>query len=82
MRHGCSILMAYLLTGYWYQVNSAKAVDKDVKVLKAKLSDEGVLDMSLEAKVLEWQGKGFSITILIFHLVLILRSYRKLKPHY
>lgn len=39
-------------------MNSAKAVDKDVKVLKAKLSDEGVLDMSLEAKVVEWQGKG------------------------
>ncbi|RWR75957.1 Kinetochore protein Nuf2 [Cinnamomum micranthum f. kanehirae] len=29
------------------QVNYAKAVDKDVKVLKAKLSDEGVLDMSV-----------------------------------
>ncbi|PON83922.1 Kinetochore protein Nuf [Trema orientale] len=39
------------------QVNSAKSVDKDYKSLKAKLSDEGVLDKSLEAKLLERQGK-------------------------
>ncbi|KAF8404187.1 hypothetical protein HHK36_009069 [Tetracentron sinense] len=39
------------------QVNSAKSIDKDVKVLKAKLSDDGVLDMSLEAKLVERQGK-------------------------
>ncbi|OVA19007.1 Kinetochore protein Nuf2 [Macleaya cordata] len=39
------------------QANSAKTIDKDVKVLKAKQSDEGVLDMSLEAKLVERQGK-------------------------
>ncbi|KAH7543627.1 kinetochore protein NUF2 homolog [Ziziphus jujuba] len=39
------------------QVNSVKSVDKDLKVLKAKLSDEGVSDKTLEAKRLEWQGK-------------------------
>ncbi|KAF8377250.1 hypothetical protein HHK36_030625 [Tetracentron sinense] len=38
-------------------VNSAKSIDKDVKVLKAKLSDDGVLDMSLKAKLVERQGK-------------------------
>ncbi|KAF8404181.1 hypothetical protein HHK36_009062 [Tetracentron sinense] len=40
------------------QVNSAKSIDKDVKVLKVKLSDDGVLDMSLEAKLVERQGKA------------------------
>ncbi|KAI3445639.1 hypothetical protein Pfo_002304 [Paulownia fortunei] len=39
------------------QVNSAKSVDKDVKVLKSKLSDEGVLIKSLEAKLVELQSK-------------------------
>ncbi|XXG58928.1 hypothetical protein AAC387_Pa04g1109 [Persea americana] len=55
----CKKLSKYLveMQALQEQVNSAKAVDKDVKVLKAKLSDEGVLDMSLEAKVVEWQGK-------------------------
>ncbi|KAK9270186.1 hypothetical protein L1049_025762 [Liquidambar formosana] len=40
------------------QVNTAKSVEKDVKVLKAKLSDEGVLDKSLEVKLVERQGKA------------------------
>lgn len=40
------------------QVNSAKSVDKDYKALKAKLSDDGVIEKSLEAKLLERQGKG------------------------
>ncbi|GAB4848113.1 hypothetical protein Ancab_002777 [Ancistrocladus abbreviatus] len=40
------------------QVNSAKTIEKDVKQLKAKLSDEGITDKSLEAKVLERQGKA------------------------
>lgn len=40
------------------QVNSAKSVEKDVKVLKSKLSDEGVLDKSLEAKIVELQAKA------------------------
>ncbi|KAF5786569.1 putative kinetochore protein Nuf2 [Helianthus annuus] len=39
------------------QVNSAKQVEKDVKVLKAKNSDDGVLDKSLEAKLFELQGR-------------------------
>ncbi|KAK9167588.1 hypothetical protein Scep_002779 [Stephania cephalantha] len=39
------------------QVNSGKAIDKDVKVLKAKLSDDRMLEMSLEAKLVERQGK-------------------------
>lgn len=40
------------------QVNSAKSVEKDVKGLKAKLSDEGVMDISLEVKLVERQGKA------------------------
>lgn len=40
------------------QVNSAKVVDKDVKAYKAKLSEEGVLNISLDAKIDEWQGKA------------------------
>ncbi|KAK6156964.1 hypothetical protein DH2020_011212 [Rehmannia glutinosa] len=40
------------------QVNSAKSVDKDVKVLKSKLSDEGVLIKSFEAKLVEMQSKA------------------------
>ncbi|KAF3452622.1 hypothetical protein FNV43_RR03055 [Rhamnella rubrinervis] len=39
------------------QVNSIKSVDKDLKAIKTKLSDEGVLEKSLEAKLLELQGK-------------------------
>ncbi|KAK6243680.1 hypothetical protein QUC31_010089 [Theobroma cacao] len=40
------------------QVNSAKSVEKEWKGLKAKLSDDAVLDKSLEAKLIERQGKG------------------------
>ncbi|KAL7194898.1 hypothetical protein ACSBR1_001179 [Camellia fascicularis] len=40
------------------QVNSAKTIEKDVKVLKVKQSDEEMIDKSLEAKLVEWQGKG------------------------
>lgn len=39
-------------------MSSAKAIEKDLKVLKTKLSEEGVLDKSFEAKLVEWQGKG------------------------
>lgn len=39
------------------QVSSTKTIDKDVKVLKSKLSDESVLDKSLEAKLVERQGQ-------------------------
>ncbi|KAL7194897.1 hypothetical protein ACSBR1_035165 [Camellia fascicularis] len=40
------------------QVNSAKTIEKDVKVLKVKQSDEEMIDKSLEAKLVEWQGKA------------------------
>ncbi|KAG8489732.1 hypothetical protein CXB51_017726 [Gossypium anomalum] len=40
------------------QVNSAKSVEKECKGLKAKLSDDVVLDKSLEAKLIEREGKG------------------------
>ncbi|KAK4401953.1 Kinetochore protein NUF2 [Sesamum angolense] len=40
------------------KVNSAKSVDKDVKVLKSKLSDEGVLIKSLEAKLVSTINSG------------------------
>lgn len=39
------------------QVNSVKSVEKDLKALKAKLSDEEVLEKSLEAKMVERQSK-------------------------
>lgn len=39
------------------QVNSAKSVEKECKGLKAKSSDDVVLDKSLEAKLIEWEGK-------------------------
>ncbi|XP_075501856.1 kinetochore protein NUF2 homolog isoform X2 [Primulina tabacum] len=39
------------------KVNSGKTVEKDVKVLKSKLGDDGVLNKSLEAKLVELQAK-------------------------
>ncbi|KAG9446008.1 hypothetical protein H6P81_012136 [Aristolochia fimbriata] len=39
-------------------VNSAKTVGKDIKDLKAKLNDEGRMDMSLEAKIVEYGHKA------------------------
>ncbi|WOL17948.1 kinetochore protein Nuf2-like [Canna indica] len=39
-------------------INSAKTLEKDVKSLKAKLSDERVSLISLEAKLVEKQGKA------------------------
>ncbi|GLT30565.1 hypothetical protein SLA2020_053590 [Shorea laevis] len=39
------------------QVDSAKSVEKDYKGLRAKLSDDAVLDKLLEAKFVELQGK-------------------------
>lgn len=39
------------------QVNYGKTVEKDVKVLKSKLSDDGVLNKSLEAKLVELRAK-------------------------
>ncbi|KAK8589974.1 hypothetical protein V6N12_024361 [Hibiscus sabdariffa] len=40
------------------QVNSAKSVEKECKSTKAKLSDDAVLEKSLEAKLIERQAKG------------------------
>ncbi|KAK1305673.1 hypothetical protein QJS10_CPA10g01550 [Acorus calamus] len=39
------------------QVNHAKAIDKDFKALKAKISNEEMSDMTLEAKLSERKGK-------------------------
>lgn len=39
------------------QVNNAKSVEKEFKALKAKLSDEEVLDKSLQVKLVELQSK-------------------------
>ncbi|KAJ4801549.1 Kinetochore protein Nuf2 [Rhynchospora pubera] len=39
------------------QVNKNKALEKEVKTLKVKLSDENVSVMTLEAKLMEKQGK-------------------------
>ena len=54
-------------------MNSAKSIEKDVKVLKVKQSDEGMLDKSLEAKLVERQGKGsfYSLDLEIFFLQFI-----------
>ncbi|KAK4860405.1 hypothetical protein QYF36_023101 [Acer negundo] len=40
------------------QVNSAKSIEREYKALKAKVSDDGVLDKSLEAKLVERQAKA------------------------
>ncbi|KAG6767500.1 hypothetical protein POTOM_028705 [Populus tomentosa] len=40
------------------QVNSAKSIEKDYKALKAKLSDDGLMDKSLDAKLVELQMKA------------------------
>lgn len=50
------------------QVNSAKQVEKDVKVLKVKNSDDGVLDKSLEAKLHEQQGRADQLEELLKQL--------------
>ncbi|KAI4341999.1 hypothetical protein MLD38_026663 [Melastoma candidum] len=39
------------------QINAAKTIEKDVKALKANLSDEGVSIKSLDAKLVELEGK-------------------------
>uniref|UniRef100_A0A2N9F3U5 Kinetochore protein Nuf2 N-terminal domain-containing protein n=1 Tax=Fagus sylvatica TaxID=28930 RepID=A0A2N9F3U5_FAGSY len=43
---------------FYTKVNSAKSIEKDFKALKNKLSDEGILDKSLEAKLVEQQAKA------------------------
>ncbi|PNT72216.1 hypothetical protein BRADI_2g41451v3 [Brachypodium distachyon] len=39
------------------QVAAAKTVEREVKALKAKLNDESVSIMSLDGKIVEWQGR-------------------------
>ncbi|TXG60497.1 hypothetical protein EZV62_015070 [Acer yangbiense] len=39
-------------------VNSAKSIEREYYALKSKVSDDGVLDKSLEAKLVQWQAKG------------------------
>ncbi|CAI0375480.1 unnamed protein product [Linum tenue] len=39
------------------QMNSAKSIEKELKALQAKLSDDGVTDKSLAAKMMERRGK-------------------------
>ncbi|CAN1169564.1 Kinetochore protein NUF2 homolog [Linum perenne] len=43
------------------QMNSAKSYEKDLKALKAKLSDDGMLNKSLDAKIAEREAKGLRI---------------------
>lgn len=43
--------------GHFLQVNSAKEIEKNLKALKAKLSDEEVLEKSLDVKLIERKGK-------------------------
>lgn len=46
------------MKGIQEQVNNSKSTEKELKVLKVKLGDEGVLDKSLEAKLIEQQAKA------------------------
>lgn len=50
--------MSLFITSAFSKVNSAKSIEKDYKSLKARLNDDVVLDKSLEAKLIERQGKG------------------------
>ena len=50
------VLFIYLV--FEIQVNENKALEKKIKALKAKLSDENVSVMTLEAKLADKQGKG------------------------
>ncbi|VFQ76306.1 unnamed protein product [Cuscuta campestris] len=42
------------------QVNSVKSSEKEIKALKTKQSEDKLLDKSLDAKLVEMQGKGSS----------------------
>jgi hypothetical protein len=44
-------------------VNKNKALEKEIKAPKAKLSDENVSVVILEAKLVEKQGKGLRVTV-------------------
>ncbi|KAL4354589.1 hypothetical protein GQ457_06G015810 [Hibiscus cannabinus] len=59
------------------QVNSAKSIEKECKSMKAKLSDDAVLEKSLEAKLIERQAKGRFIFKLFGQLEEHLRLLQK-----
>ncbi|KAL9271530.1 Kinetochore protein NUF2-like protein, partial [Drosera capensis] len=46
------------MKGFEDQVNSAKAIEKEVKQGKTKLTDDGIQEISLEAKLVEREGKA------------------------
>ncbi|WVZ25124.1 hypothetical protein V8G54_003668 [Vigna mungo] len=50
----------YTRTGKHTLVNSGKSIEKELKTLKAKLSDEEILEKSLEARLVERKSKGTS----------------------
>jgi hypothetical protein len=47
------------------QVTATKALEKEVKARKTKISDESVEIMALDTKIIEWDGKGCQ-TVLTF----------------
>ena len=49
-------------------MNSAKTIEKDLKTLKAKMSDQDVLNKSLEAKLVELQAKGYLIVACLYFI--------------
>ncbi|GAB2236073.1 hypothetical protein Droror1_Dr00027805 [Drosera rotundifolia] len=46
------------MKGFEDQVSSAKAIEKEVKQGKTKLTDDGIQEISLEAKLVEREGKA------------------------
>lgn len=59
------LLLVDLESSYlcYQQINSAKSVDKDVKVLKSKLSDQEVAIKSLEAELVALESRGIFSSI-------------------
>lgn len=55
------------------QANNLKSTERELKVLKVKLGDEGVLDKSLEAKLIEQQAKGNFIVLELFSVNLSIK---------
>lgn len=45
------------------QINYGKQVEKDLKVLKVKNSNDGVLDKSLEVKLLKQQARDAYVSL-------------------
>lgn len=54
-------------------MNSAKTIEKDLKTLRAKMSDQDVLSKSLEAKLVELQAKGCRLlsTYISFQFIIL-----------